>query len=197
MNFFFLFLVLPCVVSSIVIETENFTIWTVPDNAVDVEVKGTKPGVAMIGGGEDCVPAFSYLIENAAFGDFVILRAGGTDDYNQFVYDLSVSLNKTLNSVTTISWKNREASFDNTVLDVLSHAESIFFAGGDQSLYVQYWSDTPVQSIVQSKLENGVSIGGTSAGLAIQGEYIFTGANGSVFSGNSYNFLFSFVTGFE
>jgi cyanophycinase len=194
MNFFLFLLVLPCLVSSIVIDTEYFTIWTIPDGAVDVEVAGTKPGIAMIGGGEDCIPAFSYLIENAAGGDFVVLRAGGTDDYNEFVYDLSVSLNKTLNSVTTISWKNRQASFDNTVLDILNHAESIFFAGGDQSLYVQYWSDTPVQTIIQTKLENSVSVGGTSAGLAIQGEYIFTGANGSVFSGKSSCFLLSFST---
>jgi cyanophycinase-like exopeptidase len=155
------------------IETENYTIWTIPDSASDVSGVKTEGGVAMIGGGSDCYPAFSWLIDHGNGGDFVVLRAGGTDAYNQFVYDLSVTLKKPLNSVTTISWNNREASFDEEVLTLLRNAEVIFFSGGDQYKYIQYWSDTPVQSIIQEKLLNGVSIGGTSAGLAIQGNFIY------------------------
>jgi cyanophycinase len=156
------------------IETDDYIIWTIPDNAVDVTGMDTQGGVAMIGGGADCIPAFTWLIDHANGGDFVVMRVGGTDAYNQFVYDLSVSFNKPLNSVTTISWKNREASFSEEVLTLLRNAELIFFSGGDQGKYMEYWPETPVQTIVQEKMMGGVSIGGTSAGLAVQGEYIFT-----------------------
>lgn len=165
------------------IETDDYKIWTIPDDAVDITVDKTESGVAMIGGGADCYPAFSWLIEHTNGGDFVVLRVGGTDAYNQFVYDLSVSLNRTLNSVTTISWKNKQASYDEEVLSLLRNAELIFFSGGDQGKYVEYWANTEVQTIVQEKLQNNVSVGGTSAGLAIQGDYIFSALNGSVFSG--------------
>lgn len=36
-------------------------------------------------------------------------------------------------------------------------------AGGDQSVYLDYWAGTEVQSIMQNKLAN-VTVGGTSAG---------------------------------
>jgi cyanophycinase-like exopeptidase len=165
---------LVCCCNARTVDTKDYTIWTIPDTSSDVTVTGTKSGAAMIGGGSDCIPAFSWLIDHAAGGDFVVLRSGGTDAYNQFVYDLSVSLNKTLNSVTTISFKNRDASYNQEVLTTIKNAELIFFSGGDQSNYVNFWKGTPVEDIIQDKMKNQVSIGGTSAGLAIQGEYIFT-----------------------
>lgn len=63
----------------------------------------------------------------------------------------------------------------------LEQAEAIFFAGGDQYVYLQYWRDTEVQRIVQDKVAN-VTIGGTSAGLAILGNWVYDAAEGSVYS---------------
>jgi cyanophycinase len=155
------------------IETDNYIIWTIPDGAKDVTNIQSASGAAIIGGGSDCIPAFEYMIDHANGGDFVVLRAGGSDAYNDFVYDMSVSMNKTLNSVSTISFLNREASFDSTLLSFIENAEMIFFSGGDQSLYVKYWVGTPVQEIIQKKLAS-VTVGGTSAGMAILGEWIYT-----------------------
>src|SRR5262249_15957474 len=53
------------------------------------------------------------------------------------------------------------------------HAESIFFAGGDQSNYVRFWQDTPVQDALNKHIAAGKPIGGSSAGLAILGEFSF------------------------
>jgi len=86
-----------------------------------------------------------------------------------------------LNSVRTILFKSAEASSDPVVLDIIRNAEAIFFAGGDQSDYTTLWPGTEVQRIVQSKLVN-TSVGGTSAGCAIEGNWIYTGEKGSATS---------------
>jgi cyanophycinase-like exopeptidase len=57
---------------------------------------------------------------------------------------------------------------------IIRNAEAIFFAGGDQSDYTSLWPGTEVQSIIQGKLAN-VSVGGTSAGCAVEGNWIYTG----------------------
>ena len=158
--------------SSLVVDNDDISIWTIPDGAVDTEVASTIPGAGLIGGGSDCVKAFEWQISHANKGDFVILRASGADDYNDFVYDLSKLSNQTLNSVTTILFKNKNGSYDSTVQSLLQNAEAIFFAGGDQNNYINFWTSTPVQTIVQDKLKS-VTIAGTSAGLAIQGNWIY------------------------
>ena len=60
--------------------------------------------------------------------------------------------------------------------------EAIFIAGGDQSNYIKYWKDTPVQTAVNERIRAGVPIGGTSAGLAVLGEYVFSAMNDTAYS---------------
>ena len=59
---------------------------------------------------------------------------------------------------------------------------TLFIAGGDQSDYVNLWKDTPVEDAIHALLGKGVPIGGTSAGLAILGQYGFAALNGSITS---------------
>jgi cyanophycinase-like exopeptidase len=94
---------------------------------------------------------------------------------------LSVEAGTPLNSVTTILFQNAKASTEKVVLDTIRNAEAIFFAGGDQSDYVKYWMDTDVQKIIQEKLSN-ITVGGTSAGCMVEGNYIYTGEKGSAVS---------------
>jgi cyanophycinase-like exopeptidase len=56
-----------------------------------------------------------------------------------------------------------------------------FATGGDQNEYMTYWTDTEVQSVIQEKLVN-VTIGGTSAGLAVLGNWVYTAEDGTVYS---------------
>lgn len=81
--------------------------------------------------------------------------------------------------MTTIQVLNRDASFDETVLFNIRKADAIFFEGGDQSRYISWWTGTEVQTLIQVKVNN-VTIGGTSAGLAILGNWIFTAEYGSI-----------------
>jgi cyanophycinase len=172
----FLFVVwIGTVRARLVADTVDYTIWRIPDEATD-DATGivTTPGVALIGGGDNCDPAFKYMINNANKGDFLVVRASSDDSYNEYVYELSQSMNDTVHSVTTVKFKTRQASFSSEVLSYFQNAEVIFFAGGDQSLYLEYWTSSPVQTIVQNKIDRGVTIGGTSAGLAILGTYIYS-----------------------
>ena len=50
-------------------------------NPNDIQTTPT-PGTAMMGGGADLDEAFRWLCQKANGGDFLILRATGSDDYN-------------------------------------------------------------------------------------------------------------------
>jgi len=181
------------------IQTDDYVIWSTPEGATNVDIASTNSGAALIGGGEFCIPAFNWMIRNANGGDCVVLRVGGEDVYNDFIYQQSVSINATLNSVSTISFLNKNAAYDTTVQSLLKNAEMIFFAGGDQSEYLNLWANTPVQEIIQEKLAT-TTIGGTSAGLAILGQYIYSAAEGTVYSDesmeNPYNKFVTFADAF-
>lgn len=137
-------------------------------NPEDV-VRPTRPGYALLGGGGDVTPAFAWMIERSGGGDFLVLRATGTGAYNPFVRKQG-----TVNSAATLILKNREASSNAEVLDRVKKAEAIFFAGGDQWNYISRWKGTPLQKAIQDRIDAGVPIGGTSAGLAILGQYLFS-----------------------
>ncbi|HUR21722.1 MAG TPA: cyanophycinase, partial [Vicinamibacterales bacterium] len=66
-----------------------------------------------------------------------------------------------------------EAASDPMLLDHVKKAEAIFFAGGDQSRYVKFFKGTEIEKIVNDAAKRGVPVGGTSAGLAILGEFSY------------------------
>lgn len=74
----------------------------------DVDVSPiSQPGVVLMGGGTDVDEAFLWQIEKANRGDFVVLRASGTEAYNQWILDLSIAAGMELNSVRTILFKRK------------------------------------------------------------------------------------------
>lgn len=65
----------------------------------------------------------------------------------------------------------------------IKQAEAIFIAGGDQWNYIRFWKDTPVMDLLREAVrERNVPIGGTSAGCAVLGEFIFSAEIGSAVS---------------
>jgi cyanophycinase len=136
-------------------------------NLADVQTKPTA-GTAMMGGGTDLDEAFRWLCQKANGGDFLILRATGDDDYNPWVNKLCH-----LNSVATLIIPNREAANDPAVATIITQAEVVFIAGGDQSNYIRGWQDSPVETAINAGLAAGKPIGGTSAGLAVEGEFVY------------------------
>jgi cyanophycinase len=126
------------------------------------------PGTAMMGGGKDLDDAFRWLCRKANGGDFLVLRARGDDDYNSYVNRLCK-----LNSVATLVIPDASAAHDPAVSDIIRHAEVVFIAGGNQARYVNFWRGTPVEEAINANLAGGRPIGGTSAGLAILGEFSY------------------------
>ena len=136
-------------------------------NPEDVSTK-TTGGTALMGGGSDLDEAFTWLCNKAQGGDFLILRAHGSDDYNPYVNKLCK-----LNSVATLVIPNRRVAEDPATAEVIHRAEAVFIAGGDQSRYIKFWRRTPVQDALNAHIAAGKPIGGTSAGLAVLGEFTF------------------------
>lgn len=126
-----------------------------------------------MGGGAKQDAAFRFLCEHANGGDFLVLRANTEDDYAKQVNEELKNICP-LNSVGTIVFSDREDSDDPALVKLIDQAEVIFFAGGDQSNYVRFWQDTPVQAALNRHIAAGKPLGGSSAGLAILGEFSFS-----------------------
>lgn len=135
-------------------------------------------GVCMMGGASENDDAMIWFLNKANGGDVVVLRASGSDGYNDYFYtDLGVSIN----SVTTFVIANEAGATDPYVLEKVANAEAIWFAGGDQFDYVSYFKDNEMEDALNSFIntKQGV-IGGTSAGMAILGGAYFSAENGTV-----------------
>jgi cyanophycinase len=126
-------------------------------------------GFALMGGGKDLDEAFRWLCDHGGGGDFLVLRATGDDDYDPYIKKLCP-----LNSAATLIIPNRAAANDPFVAKTISEASVLFIAGGDQANYINFWTGTPVQMALDDAIHRGVPIGGTSAGLAVLGEYAYT-----------------------
>jgi len=125
-------------------------------------------GTAMMGGGSDLDEAFRWLCQKGNGGDFLILRASGDDSYNAYVNGLCK-----LNSVATLVLPDRDAAEDPAVAKIIRQAEVVFISGGDQGHYIRAWKDTPVEDAINANIAARKPIGGTSAGLAVQGEFVY------------------------
>ncbi len=125
-------------------------------------------GTAMMGGGKDLDLAFRWLCKKANGGDFLVLRARGDDDYNSYVNGMCK-----LNSVATLIIPESAAAQDPAVAEIIRHAEAVFIAGGNQARYVEFWKGTPVEDAINANIASGKPIGGTSAGLAVLGEFAY------------------------
>jgi cyanophycinase len=125
-------------------------------------------GTAMMGGGSDLDEAFRWLCQKGNGGDFLILRASGDDGYNSYVNKFCK-----LNSVATLILPDRQTAQNPAVAKIIRQAEVVFIAGGDQANYIRGWKDTPVLEAINANIAADKPIGGTSAGLAVLGEFVY------------------------
>jgi cyanophycinase-like exopeptidase len=142
----------------------------------------TKPagGICLMGGATENDEAMKWFLSRSLNGDILVLRTSGSDGYNNYMYN---ELGIPLNSVETIVFNNRSASGESYIHKKIKQAEAIWLAGGDQWDYVSFWRNTAVDSLINDAIINrNIVIGGTSAGMAIQGGFYFSARRGTVTS---------------
>jgi len=153
-------------------------------NAGDVAPALAGPALNLGGGGTDVDEALQAMID-AARGctscatkvDVVILRATGADGYNDYIYAMNG-----VDSVETLVITKRTDANTAAVQTTVANAEVVFYAGGDQCNYTTLFKGTLVESATESVYARGGAIGGTSAGMAIQGEFVYDGCVASATS---------------
>lgn len=142
-----------------------------------------KAGVLLMGGSTDVDEAMEWLIEQSGNGDIVIIRASGGAGYNQYLYSLG-----SVNSVETLLINSDEAANDERVATTIRDADALFIAGGNQADYIRLWENSKTEDAIQYLIhDKKVTIGGTSAGSAIMGEFVYTALNGGVTSEEALN----------
>ena len=134
----------------------------------------TSPGLLLMGGGREIDDAFKWFAAQAGHGHIVILRASGDDELQNWIYRNVGGVA----SVQTLIFHARPPASDPRVLAIVKRADGIFIAGGDQANYVRFWKGTPLNDLLNAHVRAGKPLGGTSAGLAILGEWGYGAMDG-------------------
>ncbi len=156
-------------------------------NSADVQPVLTSPVLNLGGGGTDVDPAIQWMIDKArgctncaAKVDVVVLRVTGSNGYNASILAMNG-----VDSVESIVISKRSDATNAALSTTIKNAEVIFFAGGDQCNYVTIFKGTPIETSVEFVYAKGGAVGGTSAGLAIQGEYTYDACQASATSSDA------------
>ncbi len=130
----------------------------------------TAGGTVLMGGGSDVDVAFQWMCGRAGNGDFLVIRATGTDAYNPYIQGLCPQAN----SVATLVVPTTAAANDAFVINAIRTAEAVWIAGGDQSDYIGQWAGTGLQNELNSAIARGVPVGGTSAGMMVLTQFVYS-----------------------
>ncbi len=150
-----------------------------PDN-LEVRASG---GLCLMGGAAEDDQAMRWFLQQANGGDVLVLRTTGSDGYNSYFYD---ELGVALNSVETMVCHGPAASTHPYVLQRIAEAEAIWITGGDQWEYLSLWRNTAfIDAVNEAIRERNAVIGGTSAGMAVQGQFYFSAENGTIQSASA------------
>jgi cyanophycinase len=148
-------------------------------NPADVVPALHGPVIHLAGGGGDVDDAYQAVIDRirGCGGcdvklDVVVLRASGADGYNPYLIAMPG-----VDSVSTFVITDLHSAQSAEVVNAVRNAEYVFFAGGDQCNYIKLFLDGPVEHALRALYARGGAIGGTSAGMAIQGKAIYDACN--------------------
>ncbi|RYE81687.1 MAG: cyanophycinase [Oxalobacteraceae bacterium] len=162
------------------------------------------PSFVLMGGGPDVDSAFRWLIKRAGItpgsgGRLVVIRATGDGAYDPYIYFSDESLSTSskiadqwvggaslgLTSVETLVIPSVKAANNANVNAIVARANIVFIAGGDQSHYIRFWKGTALEQTLKSLLLKNVPLGGTSAGLAVLGQFDYSAFYNSATSDDS------------
>ncbi len=171
-------LLIPALLTAALLQGQGYTSWFL-GNGQDAAVSALG-GVCLMGGATEHDEAMRWFLRRANGGDVLVLRASGSDGYQSYFHS---ELGVPVNSVETIRFDQASAANVAYVHERIQRAEAIWFAGGDQWNYVNYWRGTAIDSLINRGIEDrNMAIGGTSAGMAILGGHYFSAQNGTITS---------------
>jgi autotransporter-associated beta strand protein len=148
-------------------------------------------GIMLVGGGHHPREAYSWFVRQSNYGDIVVIANGAEADpagdrrialefaglgaRSVDVFDFEVDSFGAFNEDSLLVAQNT-AGFGDEFLDKLGGAEAVYFAGGNQWPYVELLqTDWQAANIISDSNSLGLmTVGGTSAGTAILGNYVYT-----------------------
>lgn len=146
-------------------------------------------GCLLIGGAEGNRSgeheATQWFLKRAYGGKYLVLRVGGIgrqadwicQHYRDWIY-----------SAAELSIDSREAANNSKVTDYILDADALFIAGGDQNDYQEYWQGTKTEETLNYVInEKKIPIAGTSAGMAILGDYYYSPDHQGIISSEILN----------
>ncbi len=146
-------------------------------------------GILLIGGaeegrsGEDA--ATQWFLKRAKGGNYLVLCAGGTGNQAAWICDRYRDL---IASAAELSIDSRAAANNPEVIQYIRNADALFIAGGNQNEYEDYWEGSAVEDAINDFINHKKApVAGTSAGMAILGEYYYAPAHESVLSSEILN----------
>lgn len=152
----------------------------VPARAVEIHTTGhpdkaarpSSQAICLAGGGSDDLWAdgWRYLLERSGGGDVVVIRADGSlGGYEDWIYaDPDKHGFPKVDSVTTVLMTKAEDANRADVEKLVLGAELVFFAGGDQSIYINWFKGSKLAAAVERVMNvKKIPVAGTSAGMAL------------------------------
>ena len=138
-------------------------------------ILGLGQGSVMLvgGGGEDYYDwsdaPYGWFVQAADSGIIINIDASSTSSWYPGYFEwLGAD-----NGSHDLQIANRTVANDSSTYYELISARGIFIEGGDQWPYVNYWKGTLVEDAIHYVFQQGGVIGGTSAGLAVLGQFVF------------------------
>jgi aspartate 4-decarboxylase len=147
------------------------------------------PGIMLIGGaeegrlGEDA--ATRWFLKRADGGNYLVLRSGGIGSQAGWICD---NYRDFIASAAELSIDSRAAANNPDVIQYIRNADALFIAGGNQNEYEDYWEGSAVEEAVNYLINRKkVPVAGTSAGMAIFGDYYYAPAHEGLLSSEILN----------
>ena len=155
-----------------------------------------KSGVLLIGGaegdksGEDA--ATRWFLDRAKGGKYLVLRTGEIGRQADWICR---NYRNFIHSAAELSVNSRKAANNSEVIGYIREADALFIAGGDQNDYQEYWEGTDIEDAINYLVnEKKIPIAGTSAGMAILGDYYYAPDHQGILSSEILNDPFHYNT---
>ena len=148
-------------------------------NVKPVVSSGPASGTLIIIGGGEISESLNKRIMDISGGlqipIVVIPTADGGDNYDQNFGEAGILRKMGATNVTVLHTNDRAVANTEEFVKPLINAKLVWFSGGRQWRLVDAYKNTLTEKMLWKVLENGGTIGGSSAGATIQGSFLVRG----------------------